>query len=135
MLSRHGIADGPEDDLAYSKATLPSVPFLPQQITSEQTGLVLNVRNMKPHEDRIAYQLVKASMERGEGYTQNQFVSLAAFRRFRLLSRTCLVITEDASNGAIVATAMFGPTWHSRSPTAGYGESAAIFDKKYQVYI
>jgi hypothetical protein len=132
MLAQHGIADGPEDDAEYEKATLPQVPFLPQKYSLPNDNLVITIRNMYKHEDRLLFDMLNRTVDRGEGIALHDLPNLALFRSFLLLEGPCVVI-ENTSNGSIIGYAHFSPSWLVRSPEKKCAETTLIIEKPYQV--
>lgn len=134
MLARHNVIDGPDDDAAYEKATLPSISFLPQQYYLTHRNLVITVRNMKKHEDRLTFDLIDKTTERGEGIAVHDLPNLAFFRSVMLLEGPCIVF-EDSSNGVIIGFVCICPSWLVRSSQSKCVEVTTILTKQYQVSV
>ena len=132
MLAQHGIADGPDDDAEYEKAMLPQAPLLPQKYSLPNNNLVITVRNMYKHEDRLLFNMYTRTKEKGEGIALHDLPILAMFRCYLLRVGPCVVF-EDSSNGSVLGFMQFSPSWFNRSPEAKYAETTLIIDKSYQV--
>jgi hypothetical protein len=134
MLARHNLTDGPDDDASYNKATLPSISFLPQEYYFADANLVITVRNMNKHEDRLAFDLISETKARGEGIAMHDMSNLAFFRSVILLEGPCIVF-EDSSKGVVIGFACICPTWLTRSSQSKSVEITIVLAKQYQVNV
>jgi len=132
MLAEHGLVDGPDDDVLYSRLTLPSIDILPVQYYFKQANLLIITRNMDKGEDRCLFSLLESSVKLGEGIALHDLPNLAFFRSVMLTEGPCVVF-EDSSNGATIGFLCLCPSWLVRSARSKCGETTLIVAKQYQV--
>jgi len=117
-------------DAEFQQLAMPEMPFLPQQYTL-QSGLVVNVRNMRKDDDRTALKLFAASTDRGEGYALHEFPNLALLRRE--LVRGHWAVFEDVASGRVIGCCGVGVSKKMRTNAASCSESELVLDKAFQV--
>jgi hypothetical protein len=134
MLARHNMTDGPDDDASYNTATLPSISFLPQEYYFADANLVITVRNINKHEDRILFDLINETVERGEGIAIHGLPNLASFRKSMLFEGPCIVF-EDSSKGVVIGFVCICPLSLMRSSQLKRLETTTVLAKQYQVNV
>ena len=132
LMHNQGMIDGVEDDMAFDRVRLTSVPFLPQRYHFRCANLVVDIRNIYRHEDNEAFDLWKASAQLGEGLDDHAIPTLAVFRRLILCLRPCVVM-EDVEQRRMIGWFAVSPCSFTRSSRAKYGEVDCVFAKDYQV--
>ena len=134
MLRTHhqGITDAAASDAQFQQQQrMPEMPFLPQRYQF-QSGLVVNVRNMRKDEDVMALKLFQASAERGDGYALHEFSSLQLLRRdFADGPHWC--VFEEVGSGNIVGCLVIHDSRRVRTKVASISESDIVLDKAFQV--
>ena len=122
-----GIANSAASDAEFQPL---GMPFLPQQYKF-QSGLVVNVRNMRKDEDVMALKLFLESAERGDGYALHEFSSLQLFRRDFADGHWC--VFEEVGSGKLVGCLVIHDSRRTRTSVASISESDIVLDKAFQV--
>jgi len=127
LRTHQGIANSAASDAEFQPL---GMPFLPQQYKF-QSGLVVNVRNMRKNEDVMALKLFLASAEQGDGYALHEFTSLQLLRRDFADGHWCMF--EEVGSGNIVGCLVIHDSRRIRTSVASISESYLVLDKAFQV--
>jgi len=122
--------DAVASDAEFQKLEIPQMPFLPQQYRL-QSGLVVNVHNMRKDEDRMVLKLFADTTERGEGYTLYEYPNLEDLRRD--LSKGHWCVFEEVGSGKLVGCCVINASRRMRTNVASCSESELVLNKAFQV--
>lgn len=131
MLAAKGIQDGVEDETTSNKK-VPSltVPFLPRTFLLGKNRLPVVVRNVCEKDYRVAYDIVKGAIERGEGYPQHSYPNFAWFKRCVLIGCYCVILEHDSK---VIGWYAISKSTLARQFNSGCGNGVVVIDKASQV--
>ena len=115
----------------YASTEIKCIPFLPvNHVFRNGTELVL--RNCREGEDESMYKCLMVYVDRGEGYTLDDFPTLYTFRGYFLRDHYVAVI-ENPSNADIVGYLLMGNSECTRSMKETYiADTCLLIAPNYQ---